>query len=93
MLTKLEQIDKKLKCGEEDRQELKKELRHNKSEYLDNYFFLARATKEKLQQIADKKDTTDMEREKDIKKDMKEMKKRYDTVKDMLWNLEVVEWT
>ena len=88
-MTKLEQINKKLKCGEE----VKKELRHNKSEYLYNYFALAMATEEKLQQMADKKDTTDKEREKDIKKDMEEMKKRYDTVNDTLWNLEYVEWT
>ena len=43
-MTKLEQIDKKIECGEEDRQELKKELRHNESENLDNYFVLATRT-------------------------------------------------
>ena len=58
-----EQIDKKVKCGEEDRQELMKELRYNKSENLANYFFLARASEEKLQQRADKVETTDKERE------------------------------
>ena len=66
LMTKLEQIDKKLKCGEENRQE-KKELRHNKSEYLDNYFVLASSTEERLQQMADKVNTTDGEREKHIK--------------------------
>ena len=30
LMTKLEQIDKKLKCSDEEYQELKKELRHNK---------------------------------------------------------------
>ena len=36
LMTKLEQIDKKLKCSEEDHQRLKKEIRHNKNENLDN---------------------------------------------------------
>ena len=63
LMTKLEQIDKKLKCGKEDGQELKKELRHNKSEYLNNYFVLARSTEERLHQMADKVDTTYKERE------------------------------
>ena len=76
LMTKLEQIDKKQKRGEEDRQELKKELRHNKSENLDNYFVLARSTEEKLQQKADKVDVTDKERLKHIKKDIEEIKKR-----------------
>ena len=35
LLLKLEQLDKKLKCSEEDRQEMRKELRHNKNENLD----------------------------------------------------------
>ena len=38
LIAKLEQIDKKLKCSEGDRQELKKEVRHNKNQNLDNYF-------------------------------------------------------
>ena len=86
--TKLEQIDKKLKCSEEDHQELKKEIRHNKNENLDNYYVLMRATEEKLKQMADKVETTDKEREKHIKKDMEEMKKRYDTRNKKLWNQE-----
>ena len=45
LMAKLEQIDKKLKCSEEDRQMLKKEIRHNKNENLDNCFNLARAEK------------------------------------------------
>ena len=32
LMAKLEQIDKKLKCSEEDRQMLKKELRYNKND-------------------------------------------------------------
>ena len=76
LMTKLEQIDKKQKRGDEDRQELKKELRHNKSENLDNYFVLARSTEEKLQQKADKVDITDKERLKHIKKYIEEIKKR-----------------
>ena len=77
-----------MKCSEEDRQELKKEIRHNKNESLDNYYVLARATEKKLQRMSDKVETTDKEREKHIKKDMEEMKKRYDTVNEKLWNLE-----
>ena len=88
LMAKLEQIDKKLKCSKEDRQELKKEVRHNKGDNLHNYYVLARATEEKLQQMADKVETTDKEREKHIKIDMEEIKKRYDTVSEKLWNLE-----
>ena len=75
-MAELEQIDKKLKCSEEDRQELKREVRHIKNENLDNYYVLARATEEKLQQMADKVETNNKEREKHTKKDMKEMKRR-----------------
>ena len=67
LMLKLEQIDKKLKCSEE--KEMKKELGHNKNENLDNYFTLARATEEKLQQMTEKDETTDREREKNFKKD------------------------
>ena len=55
LMAKLDQIDKKLKCSEEDREVIKKELRYNKNEYLDNYFNLATATEEKLQQMSDKR--------------------------------------
>ena len=78
LMAKLEQIDKKLKNSNEERQELKREVRHNKNENLDNFFVLARATEEKLQQMSDKVEATDKEREKHIKKDMEELKKRYD---------------
>ena len=88
LMAKLEQIDKKLKCSEKDGQELKKEVRHNKDENLDNYYVLARAMERKLQQIADKVETTDKEREKHIKIDMEERKKRNDTVSGKLWNLD-----
>ena len=49
---------------------IKKEIRYNKNEYLDNYFNLARATEEKLQQMLDKVEATDQDREKNIKKDL-----------------------
>ena len=49
LMAKLDQIDRKLKYSEEDREMIKKEKRYNKNEYLDNYFNLARATEEKLQ--------------------------------------------
>ena len=68
LMAKLDQIDKKLKHSEEDREVIKKELRYNKHEYLDNYFNLARATEEKLQQMSDKVEATDGERDKSIKK-------------------------
>ena len=35
-MTKLIEMDKKLKCSEEDRLELKKKIRYNKNENLDN---------------------------------------------------------
>ena len=86
--TKFNEIDKKLKSSEEDRQELKKEISHNTNESLDNYYVLAKATEEKLQQMPNEVETTDKEREKHIKKDMEEMKKRYNTVNEQLLNLE-----
>ena len=85
---KLDQIDKKLKCSEEDRKVIKKELRYNKHEYLDNYFNLAKPTEEKLQQMSDKVEATDKYREKNINKDMQVMKQRYDTVNSKLGSLE-----
>ena len=88
LMAKLEQIDKKLKYSEEDRQMLKKEIRCNKSESLNNCFNLARATEEKLQQMSDKVEATDKEKEKNIKKDMQEMMQRYDTVNSKLWSVE-----
>ena len=67
---------------------IKKELGYNLHEYLDNYFNLARATEEKLQQKSNKVETTDAEREKNIKKDLQEMKQRYDAVNIQLGSLE-----
>ena len=88
LMAKLEQIDKKLNYSEKDRQELKRKIRHNKNEKVDNCFSLARATDEKLQQMSDKREATDKEPEKHIKKDMEEIKKRYYTVNEKLWNLD-----
>ena len=68
LMANLDQIDKKLKHSEEDREVIKKELRYNKHEYLDSYFNLVRATEEKLQQMSDKVDATDVEREKKTSK-------------------------
>ena len=64
LMAKFEQIDKKMKCSEEDRQELKKEKRYSKNENLDKCFNLARATEEQLEQMSDKVEATDKEREK-----------------------------
>ena len=88
LMAKLDQIDKRLKHSEEDREVIKKELRYNKHEYLDNYFNLAKATEEKLQQMSDKVDATDGERGKNIKKDMQEMNQRNDAVNSQLGSLE-----
>ena len=88
LMAKLDQIDEKLEHSEEDRNVIRKEMRDNKHEYLDNYFHLARATEEKLQQMSDKVDTTDGERDKNIRKDMREMKQRYDAVNSQLGSLE-----
>ena len=73
-MAKLGQIDTKLKHREEDRQELKREIRYNKNENLDNCFNFARATEKKLQEMSDIVEATEKEREKHIKKDMEEMK-------------------
>ena len=88
LMAKLDQIDKKLKHSEEDRDVIRKELRNNTHEYLDSYFNLAKATEERLQQMSDKVDTTDGERDKNIKKDMQEMKQRFDAVNSQLESLE-----
>ena len=87
-MAKLDQIDKKLRHSEEDREVIKKELRYNKHEYLDNFFNLARATEEKLQQMSDKVEATDGERDKNIKKDLQVMKQRYDAVNSQMGCLE-----
>ena len=68
LMAKLEQIDRKLKASEEDRQILKKEIRYKKNENLDNCFNLARATEEKLQRMSENVEATDKERERHIKK-------------------------
>ena len=70
---------------------IKKELRYNKHEYLDNYFNLARATEEKLQQMSDKVEATDEDRDKNIKKDMQEMKQRSVGEQEMNSQLESLE--
>ena len=88
LMAKLDQIDKRLKHSEEDREVIKKELRYNKHEYLYIYFNLAKATEEKLQHMSEKVDATDGERGKNIKKDMREMKQRYDAVNSQLGSLE-----
>ena len=88
LMTKLNQIDKKLKYSEEDRDLIKKELKYNKHEYLDSYFNLAKATDERLQQMSDKIEATNEEREKSIRKDMQQLKNRYDDVNSQLGSLE-----
>ena len=88
LMAKLNQIDKKLKHSEEDREVIRKELRYNKHEYLDSYFNLAKATDERLKEMSDKVETTNEEREKNIKKDMQQLKNRYDDVNSQLGSLE-----
>ena len=88
LLAKLNQIDKRLKHSEEDREVIKKELRYNKHEYLDSYFNLAKATDERLKEMSDKVEATNEEREKNIKTDMQQMKNRYDDVNSQLGSLE-----
>ena len=63
-------------------------MRYNKHKYLDSYFNLANATEEKLQQLSDKVDATDKDREENINKDMQIIKKRYDAVNSQLGSLE-----
>ena len=43
-MVKLEQMDKKLKSSKEDRQEMRRAVRHIKKENLDNNFTLVRIT-------------------------------------------------
>ena len=88
LMAKLDQIDRKLKCSEEDRDVIKREKIYNKNEYVDNYFYLSKATEEKLQQISDKVEATDKDREGNINKDMQAMKPWYDTVNSKLGSLE-----
>ena len=88
LMTKLYQIDKKLKYSEEDRDLIRKELKYNKHEYLDSYFNLAKATDERLQQMSEKVEATNEERDKNIKKDMQQLKNRYDDVNSQLGSLE-----
>ena len=88
LMAKLNQIDKKLKHSEEDREVIRKELRYNKNEYLDSYFNLAKATEERLKEMSDNVETTNEERDKNIKKDLQQLKNRYDDVNSQLGSLE-----
>ena len=88
LMAKLNQIDKKLKHSEEDREVIRKELRYIKHEYLDSYFNLAKATDERLKEMTDKVETTNEERDRNIKKDMQQLKNRYDDVNSQLGSLE-----
>ena len=88
LMAKLNQIDKKLKHSEEDREVIRKELRYNKHEYLDSYFNLAKATDERLKEMTDKVEATNKEREGNIKKDLQQLKNRYDDVNSQIGSLE-----
>ena len=88
LMAKLNQIDKKLKHSEEDREVIRKELRYNKHEYLDSYFNLAKATDERLKETTDKVEATNKEREGNIKKDLQQLKNRYDDVNSQIGSLE-----
>ena len=88
LMAKLNQIDKKLKHSEEEREVIRKELRYNKHEYMDSYFNLAKAADERLREMSDKVETTNEEREKNIKKDMQQLKNRYEDVNSQLGSLE-----
>ena len=88
LMAELDQIDKRLKCSEEDWEVINKKLRYNKHEYLDNFFNLAKAMEEKLQQMSDKVEATDKDREGNINKEMHAMKQRYDAVNSQLGSLE-----
>ena len=88
LMAKLNQIDKKLKHSKEDREVIRKELRYNKHEYLDSYFNLAKATDERLKEMTDKVETTNEERDRNIKKGMQQLKNRYDDVNNQLGSLE-----
>ena len=76
LMAKLDQIDKKLKDSKEDREVIMKQLRYNKHEYLDKYFNLARATEENLQQMSNKVEATDEDRDKNINKYISCMSKK-----------------
>ena len=89
LMAKLYQIDRRLKCSEEDREVIKKELRYKKHKYLDNYFNLAKATEEKFQLMSNKVEATDKDREENIKKDMQVIKQRCDAVNSQLGSLEM----
>ena len=88
LMAKLNQIDKKLKHSEEDREVIRKELRYNKHEYLDSYFNLAKATDERLKEMTDKVEATNKEQEGNIKKDLQQLKNRYDDVNSQIGSLE-----
>ena len=88
LMAKLNQIDKKLKHSEEDREVIRKELRYNKHEYLDSYFNLAKATDERLKEMTDKVEATNKERDGNIKKDLQQLKNRYNDVNSQIGSLE-----
>ena len=87
LMQKIEQIDIKIRYGEEDQEELKMEIRHNRNESFDENSIMAGSTEERFQQIAEKIEQTDKERAKLIRKDMKEVRNLYESVNIKLWSL------
>ena len=67
-MLKLEHMDKKLKSSEENGHKMRKKLQYDKNQNSDNYFTLARATQEKLQQMAERVETADKKREKILRR-------------------------
>ena len=65
----------------------KERIRIQQTRVPGNYFNLAKATEEKLQQMSVKVEATDKDREENINKDMQAMKQRYDAVKSQLGSL------
>ena len=88
-MAKMEQIDcekilAKLKYCEEDHQDLKSEIRHNKNDNLDNCVNLQCDGREATADVRQGRGYRQRARE-TYQKDIEEMKKRYDTVNEKLW--------
>ena len=68
LMAKLEQIDKKLKCNEEDRQMLKKGYTIQQEREPGQFLQPGKGDRRKVKQMSDKVEATDKEREKHIKR-------------------------
>ena len=69
-------IEKKVQYGEEDGEELKREIRHNNNKRNDNYSIAAKTAEDKTSQLGNIEET-DKEREREREREREEYQERH----------------